>query len=259
MNKPIGIFDSGMGGLTVLAQAVTMLPNENFIYYGDSKHAPYGIKSKAEVIQLSMNICDYLIHEKQVKVIIVACNTATSAAINELRKKYNIPIIGMEPAIKPALEALTTKNIGVMATEMTLKERKFNTLVKKFDAEDKIYKIPCSTLVEVIEAGTIKGKVLQTTLNHCFQTIDLETIESIVLGCTHFLFAKKEMVKLLKRDIKLFDGNEGTIRYLKSVLATKGILKTEGTGSVIIMNSAGQETLEQSKTLYQHYLRDLNG
>ena len=128
----IGIFDSGLGGISVLYEIHKLLPNESIVYYGDSGNAPYGVKSKEVVYELSKNICDYLIENEGVKAIVIACNTATSAAVDKLRGQYNIPIIGMEPAIKPAIVG-TKGAIVVLATEMTLKEEKFNNLLHSFE------------------------------------------------------------------------------------------------------------------------------
>lgn len=254
MAKPIGIFDSGMGGLTVLAEAKRILPNESFVYYGDSKNAPYGVKSKDAVIQHSKKITEILIHKYQVKAIIVACNTATSAAIAVLRGLYDIPIIGMEPAIKPALEENNGKKIAVMATEMTLKERKFRKLVGAFNAEDQIIKIPCSELVMSIENGHLNADTILNNIKYCFAGLSLETIESIVLGCTHFLFIKEYLKEFLKDvQIKIYDGNLGTIYHLKNRLLENNMLEDsrEQKPTVEIINSGNK--LGLSKKLFKYY------
>ena len=250
----IGIFDSGMGGLTVLKDAHELLPNEDFIYFGDSKNAPYGVKTKNEVIKLSDNICQMFIEKYNVKAIVIACNTATSAAVNILRKKYDIPIIGMEPAIKPAIVDNGGGKIIVMATEMTLKERKFNNLIKKF-RDNNIIKVPCSELVDVIEDGNFEKKNLNRIIEECLN--DIENIESIVLGCTHFIFIKNLLNKKFKNKIKIFDGNIGTIKNLKRILIkNETITNTNDIGTVLIENSGEIEILNKSKEIFKNYVKE---
>lgn len=249
----IGIFDSGMGGLTVLSEGVKKLPNEDFVYFGDSKNIPYGIKSKSKVIELSKKICEKLINEYRVKAIIIACNTATSAAVSTLRELYDIPIIGMEPAIKPALKDNKGKNIAVLATEMTLKEEKFNKLVDSFESSNKIKKVPCSELVNLIEEVDFKKENVDLIIDECLG--EISEIESIVLGCTHFLFIKEYLKdKLRNENIKIYDGHLGTILNLKRILKEKEILNNENKkGEVIILNSGNEEILKKSQELFNKY------
>ena len=148
-DKPIGVFDSGVGGISVLKEAVKLLPKEDFIYFGDSKNAPYGTKKVEEVIELSFTAVDFLL-KHGVKAVVVACNTATSAAIESLRQKYiDIPIIGIEPALKPAVELNKRGKIIIMATPMTLLENKFQSLMKTYEKEIDIETLPCVGLVEL--------------------------------------------------------------------------------------------------------------
>jgi len=248
----IGIFDSGMGGLTVLADAIKMLPKEDFIYYGDFENAPYGIKTKKEVLLLSENICDILINKYQVKAIVIACNTATSAAITELRKKYSVPIIGMEPAVKPAIKLNRGKKIAVMATEMTLKEKKFNRLINQFKIRDKIIKVPCSPLVELIEKVKFDKVAIDEIMSDCIESI--ESIESIVLGCTHFVFIKNYLEEKYNGQIKIFDGNLGTLMNLKNRLSKNDLYSTSKNGQKITITGSGtQEKIEISKKIFKSY------
>jgi glutamate racemase len=250
----IGIFDSGMGGLTVLEKAIEFLPNEDFVYFGDSKNAPYGIKSKEKVIDLSDKICKIFIKEYHVDAIVIACNTATSAAAEILREKYNIPIIGMEPAIKPAIENNNGGNIIVLATEMTLKEKKFNDLIKKFNYDNIIIKKPCTKLVKLIENIEFDKSMLNLIIDDCLENI--ENIESIVLGCTHFVFIKDFLEKKFNNNIKIYDGNDGTILNLKKILENNGLLNNNNyKGKIIIINSAEKEILEKSKKLFDDYIK----
>lgn len=251
----IGIFDSGVGGLTVLATALKILPNEDFIYFGDSKNAPYGIKSKSEVIKLSKNICDKLIKKYNVKAIVIACNTATSAAIDILRKHYNIPIVGMEPAIKPALEDKDTKQTLVLATEMTLKEKKYKTLLKSLKNDQKIINKPCSKLVKSIENVEFNFDKVNKIVDKCIDSY--QNIDSIVLGCTHFLFIKSYLLE--KYSFKIFDGNLGTILNLKNILKENNNLDISNRNrKVIIKNSGNNKKNKLSKKLLEIYIGEIN-
>ena len=154
--KAIGVFDSGLGGISVLRDLKKLMPNEDFIYFGDSAYAPYGIKTKDEITKRCVEIIDFFI-EKGVKAVVIACNTATSAAIKELRETYNITIIGIEPAIKPAVESKKQGKIIIMATTMTLAEKKFNNLMDKYKDEREIIKLPAPGLVEFVESGIFSG------------------------------------------------------------------------------------------------------
>lgn len=247
----VGIFDSGMGGLSVLALAKKWLPNVDFIYYGDSKNAPYGIKTKEEVINLSIVICDLLI-EKGVEAIIVACNTATSAAIKVLREKYAIPIIGMEPALKPAIEHNHGGHIAVMATPMTLRENKFQSLLKNMTTDQCVYEIPAPKIVELVESGITSGEEIDRVLESYFSKLPLDQIESVVLGCTHFLFIKSAILKLFKGDVELIDGNEGTIHQLMRKL-NLSTLESNHQQDILFMNSAGQAYINKAKALFEKY------
>lgn len=252
-SRAIGIFDSGMGGLSVLNLAATKLPNENFIYYGDSLNAPYGTKSKEELVDLCIEICDYLI-SRNVKTIIIACNTATSAAVDILRNKYDIPIIGMEPALKPAIENNIDGIVAVMATPMTLKEEKFNRLLSKTEANNKIYKIPAPKIVELVEKGVTEGIEMDEVLAEYFEEISNENIDSIVLGCTHFVFIKESILKYFDDNINLYDGNEGTVNQLIRILNEIELMEKNTdvkSGNIELINTGGEAYMEVSRKLLE--------
>ena len=157
---PIGFLDSGVGGLSVMKEALKIMPNENYIYFGDSKNAPYGVKPTKEIRDLTFNVVEFLM-EKGIKGLVVACNTATSAAVSELRKVYpDMPLVGIEPAIKPAVELNRSGKILIMATPMTIKQQKFNLLLNKYKEKAEIVPIPCAGLMEFIENGVLSGKEL---------------------------------------------------------------------------------------------------
>ena len=237
--QPIGIFDSGLGGISVLKEACKRMPNEHFIYFGDSANAPYGTKAKEEIIARCVAICDFFI-EKNVKAIVIACNTATSVAAPILREKYDIPIIGMEPALKPVAHDKTNQNIVVMATPLTLKEKKFELLMSKYSDSNNIIKMPCPELVKIVENDLLDNEeIVMKQLNTYYKDIDLNTIDSIVLGCTHFVFYRKYFDQYFK-NIDVIDGNAGTIKHLHRILEERNLCN-EGIGSVSIFNSSKDE------------------
>lgn len=237
-NKPIGFFDSGVGGISVLKEAVKLLPNENFIYFGDSKNAPYGIKTVNEVKRLTFNAVNFLM-SKEVKAIVVACNTATSAAIEDLRTCYkNIPIVGIEPALKPAVKLRRKGKIIIMATPMTLSEAKFNNLMNSYKNEAEIEPLPCAGLAELIEKGLVEGEEVNSYLKNKLKPYLKTPISSVVLGCTHYPFIKNELSKILDKNTEIIDGSIGTAKHLKRQLSNMNILNTQSLpGKVEIINS----------------------
>lgn len=243
-NKPIGIFDSGVGGISVLKKAIKILPNENYIYFGDSKNAPYGVKSVEEIKELTFEAIDILL-SKGCKAIVVACNTATSAAIEDLRKKFKaIPIIGIEPAVRPAVNLNRKGKILIMATSITLAENKFNNLVEKCAMNSELVALPCPGLVEMIEEGIVEGKGIKDYLVNKFEGKIDKDISCIVLGCTHYPFIKEEIVSILGDEIPIIDGSEGTARELKRRLKESNILSdSDQKGEVQIFNSKNSSNL----------------
>ena len=196
---PIGVFDSGLGGISVAREIRRDMPNEHVLYFGDSANAPYGTKSPEQVRELSDVIVKRFV-EQGVKAVVIACNTATSAAANELRDTYDIPIIGMEPALKVACDRGHGKRqrVIVAATPLTLRERKFAVLMDRFKADHTIFPEPCPGLVEIVEHGQLDDHdVVMRTLHQYFDQYDLSTIDSVVLGCTHFVFYRDYFRELL--------------------------------------------------------------
>jgi glutamate racemase len=237
-NNPIGFFDSGVGGLSVMREAISIMPNEKFVYFGDSKNAPYGTRQLNEVKKLTLNAVDFLL-EKNVKAVVIACNTATSAAIQEIRDKYKyIPIIGIEPALKPAVKLHRKGNVIIMATPMTLREKKFKALMDKYNNEANIVSLPCAGLVEFIEQGILDGEELEYYLKEKFKVYLQGNISSIVLGCTHYPFIKKALASVVGSDIPLIDGGIGTAQELKRKLIEKDLLNdSKENGDIVIYNS----------------------
>ncbi|WEV72812.1 glutamate racemase [Bifidobacterium sp. ESL0790] len=239
-NAPIGVFDSGLGGISVVRELRQQLPNERVIYFGDSANAPYGVKPTEEVRRLSFDIVDKFAKEGA-KAVVIACNTASSAASKQLREDYSLPIVGMEPALKPACDRGDGKpqHVIVAATPLTLREKKFTELMDRFNATNVIYRQPCPDLVEIMEQGHIGDHdLVMTTLHRYFDDYDLSTIDSVVLGCTHFVFYRDYFRELLPESTAIIDGNEGTIHHLRDLLAANDALADDGAkGGVELRNS----------------------
>lgn len=243
-NSPIGFFDSGVGGLSVMKEAISLMPNEDFIYFGDSKNAPYGTKELEEVKSLAIDAAEFLL-DKGVKAIVVACNTATSAAIELLRKKYSDTIIvGIEPALKPAVKLNRKGNIIIMATPMTLREKKFKSLMDKYRDECNIVPLPCPGLMEFVERDILEGKELEDYLFNKFKDYINQDIAAVVLGCTHYPFIKKTLTKIIGEDVSIIDGAPGTSRELKRQLEERNYLNNnERKGNIVIYNSTNDNKI----------------
>lgn len=210
----IGIMDSGIGGLTVLKECLSLLPAHEYLYYADSNNAPYGTKSKEEVYRLTARVVDYLVKMKA-DIIVIACNTATSAAAVHLRKKYDIPIIGMEPAIKPALTAARNKRILVAATGLTLYEQKFRDLITALDAQHRVDNVDLTELVAFAEAGDFSRNTIVSFLTEKLANFNLELYGSVVLGCTHFPLFRKHFAEVFPVGTVIIDGAVGTANRVK--------------------------------------------
>ena len=236
--RPIGFFDSGVGGISVLKESLKVLPNEDFVYFGDSLNAPYGVKNVNEVKTLTFKAVDFLI-DKGVKVVVIACNTATSAAIDALRMRYkDIPIIGIEPALKPAVAVSRGKSVIIMATPMTLAEKKFDNLMKLYNKEVNIIPLPCAGLVELIENGIIEGNVIKEYLIGKLKEFRELDVAAIVLGCTHYPFIKKELIKIVGEKTIIIDGSIGTVNQLKRQLIRNNLLNEKKTKGMVTIYSS---------------------
>lgn len=225
---PIGVFDSGIGGISVLAELISEMPNESFVYFADSANAPYGEKTTEEVKRLSMAAANFLV-DCGIKALVVACNTATSVAVNELRNKWEMTIVGMEPALKPAVEANKNGKIIVMATPVTIKEEKFSELVNKFRDSAEIIKLPCPGLALLIEkidsVGVNHEQEIEHYLKRVFEGISFNDNDAIVLGCTHYIFIKDNITRIIDKDVSLFDGNNGTVMQLDRLINGNRVMK----------------------------------
>ena len=240
--RPIGVFDSGVGGVSVLRELVRLMPQEHYLYFGDSANAPYGEKTTEQVRQLTMAAAERLI-KRGVKALVVACNTATSAAIHVLREKYpDMVVIGIEPALKVAADRFPKGNIGVMATSVTLREEKFQHQTERFP-DARIYPIPAPGLVEKIEGGLLKDKQTYELLGKLLLPYR-GRLDALVLGCTHYPFAAALIEDILGPETVLLDGGAGTARQTKRCLEAAGLLN-EGRGSITIESSCSDGKLRE--------------
>lgn len=217
-NYPIGVFDSGVGGLSVLKVIQQQLPTENLIYLADSQYIPYGDKEPDFIVERSIYITDFLITQG-IKALVIACNTATAAAANILRKKYpTLPIVAMEPAVKPATKATVNGKVGVLATSGTLKSAKFAALLDRFASDVEVFAQPCPGLMECIERGELTTPNTRQLLIQYLQPLLEAGCDTVILGCTHYPFLRPLLAELLPADIAVIDTGEAVARHVYSVL-----------------------------------------
>lgn len=242
VDAPVGVMDSGVGGLTVLKHLTRQLPHEHFIYFADSAHAPYGNKSATEIQQRCFAVADILI-AKGVKALVVACNTATAAAISAMRQHYSLPIIGMEPAVKPAAAASKNGIIGVLATTGTLQSAQFAALLEHYGQGVQVVTQACVGLVERIEQGLLDTPETQALLQQYCQPLMAAEADTVVLGCTHYPFVRKAIQNIVGPDVTLIDTGAAVAKRLQQVLEQQLMLNaaTEA-GDYVFLTSGEKET-----------------
>jgi glutamate racemase len=246
---PIGVFDSGIGGLSILKKIHQQLPRESLLYIADSAHAPYGLKGEAFIIERSRHILKFL-NSQPVKAVVVACNTATAAAVETLRNENSLPIIGMEPAIKPAALQTQSGVIGVLATEGTLASDKFVDLKSRFDGKVEIITQPCPGLVEHIERFQMDLPAIRNLLQEYIRPLVKKGADSLVLGCTHYNFIKGQIREVAGDAVSIIDTQEAVSNRLASVLKEEDLLsELEGT---IHFYSSGDPQYQHK--VFSHYL-----
>jgi len=233
----IGVFDSGVGGLSILDEALRQLPHHNFIYLADSANAPYGEKSSDWIAARSLTLCNYLA-SNGCDAIVVACNTATAEAIKQIRETLPIPIIGVEPGIKPAAMQSQNNIVGVLATEATLKSDKFNSLLNTLPSDCQFIKQAGAGLVPLIESGNADSEETLELLAKHLEPIQDAGADTLVLGCTHYPFLRKSIRKLLGESITLIDTSDAVVRQLKRQLEPlQNNSSAQGFGSVLFLSS----------------------
>lgn len=238
-NLPIAFFDSGVGGISVLREAVKLLPYEDYLFFGDSVHAPYGTRPRQEILDLTLFHASRL-YARGIKALVIACNTATSAAIHELRQIYTqIPVIGIEPALKPAALMSPHPTVLVMATPGTVNGDKFHNLLGHYTAQAEVIPLGCPGLMEYVEAGKTDGPEVTSYLSSLLLPVMEKTpVDAIVLGCTHYPFVEPVIRRITGESVRIFDGGSGTARELKRRLRQENLLTDkESGGSVLFENS----------------------
>lgn len=236
--RPIAVFDSGVGGISVLRALMDLMPSENYIYYGDSANAPYGSRTIEEIRALTERNVLHLLSEGA-KAVVIACNTATSADISILRDRYpHIPLIGIEPALKPAVLSRAHPRVLVLATPMTLRQEKFQRLLAQYEEQADIYPLPCPGLVEYVERGELDGPGLSAFLRELLAPCRYPAVDCVVLGCTHYPFVADAIQRALGAEVEVFDGGMGTARETRRRLEERGLLSdSESRGLVRFENS----------------------
>lgn len=241
---PIAVIDSGVGGISVLRELLKIMPNENFLYLGDSANAPYGSRTKEDVLAITRRNLEML-RRRGIKALVIACNTATSAAAAPLRAENpQLPIIGIEPAVKPAATMFENSRVLVMATPLTLREEKFRALVERFASPENVLPLPCPGLVELIEAGDLDGEAVHGYLSALFAPYRDQRIDAVVLGCTHYPHVRSVIEQYAPRGSVIIDGGEGTAKEtLRRLTAADLCAPSEQKGCVEILNSSDDPRL----------------
>ena len=237
-NDYIAVFDSGVGGISVLRQLRKLMPGERYVYFGDTANAPYGSRTTAQVRDLTLAAAAKLTAEYPVKALVVACNTATAAAITDLRAAYpDLIVIGIEPALKLAADHFPGGRIGVMATQVTLREEKFDHLLHRFQRGCTVAKIPAPGLVELIESGRGDSADCEAFLRELLAPY-VGNLDALVLGCTHYPFVQRTIARVLGPGTKLLHGGQGTARETRRRLEKAGLLR-DGPGEILLLESKG--------------------
>lgn len=242
--RPVAVFDSGLGGISVLRELVRVLPGEDYLYFGDSLHAPYGVRTAEEVLRLSRENTELLL-SYGAKALVIACNTATSAAAEALRRAYPaLPIIGTEPALKPAVERHPGGRILVLATPMTVAEEKFQRLWGLYRDSAEILPVACGGLMEFVERGELEGAALEGYLHEKLAPYLEKPVDAVVLGCTHYPFLRGSIRAVVGAQAEILDGSHGIAAQLRRRLEAEGLLNGQDRqGSVRFLNSSPDPAL----------------
>jgi glutamate racemase len=252
---PVGVFDSGVGGLGTLRALMRHLPGEDFIYYGDNANAPYGVLTEERIRALTFQCVDFLLHQG-VKCVVIACNTASSAAVQAVRARYALPIVAMEPAVRTAAAALKRGKALVMATPATLRQGLFQRRVDECGIRERVLPLPCPRLVELVEAGVLDGPEIEGAIAGYLMPYREQSVDVVVLGCTHFSHIRahiERLARLIWPDARVVDGDEGTAQQLQRVLREHGLINPrEGGGKVTLHTSGDAEIL---MPLFERLLR----
>lgn len=237
-NQPIGVFDSGVGGLSILKELTKQLPDEYFYYYADTAHCPYGPRPAEEIIELSSKVVDFFL-EKDCKMVIVACNTATAAAIDHLRSHYNIPFVGLEPAVKPAAKDTKTGHVGILATEGTFQGRLYKTTSQQHAGHVTLHLQVGHGLVQAVEQNTIETAATRQLLNSYLEPMMEAGVDQIVLGCTHYPFLIPVIEELVDGKAVIINPAPAVARQAVRILKEYEIEAQSGLGQVVLLTASG--------------------
>lgn len=255
MNKktdPIAVVDSGMGGITVLRKLHRIMPDENYIYFGDSANSPYGTKTTEQIRRLTVDAVEALM-QRGAKSVVIACNTATSAAAAYLREKYpDYPFVGLEPAIKPAALSAQWPKVLVLATPLTLKEKKFNDLMERFKDEAEFIKLPAPELVGFVESCNLDSPEEIAYLERILEPYADNKVDAVVLGCTHFPYARKQIQRILGDEVLVFDGSLGAARQCKRLLEERNLLNDSAQEGTVIFENSDPSKIEKCKYMFNY-------
>ncbi len=258
MENPIGIFDSGVGGLTVLKAIKKLLPMEQLIYLGDTARVPYGNKSKETIVRYSIENTNFLM-QFNIKMLVIACNTSTAMGIEILRNMFQIPIIGViEPGAKRAVEVTKNKRIGVIGTVATIKSKAYQNIIKSYERKAVIFAKPCPLFVPLVEEGLVKGPVAEAVVKMYLEGFKLKNIDTLVLGCTHYPLLKNTIQKFFDRKIQIVDSAEETAKIVKGVLEEKklaNVLKNEN--DMFFVTDAAERFLKVGKEIMKGALKEV--
>lgn len=239
MNNPIGVFDSGVGGLTVVSEIMRQLPGENLVYFGDTARVPYGSKSKKTVLKYSKQIVRFL-KTKNVKAIVVACNTASALALDEIADELDIPIIGVvKPGAKMAVETTRTGNVGVIGTESTIKSGIYNDYIRELNSDITVVSKPCPLFVPLVEEGLLEDRVTDDIVGRYLRVMKEYKVDSLVLGCTHYPLISNAIERFMGKRVQLVNPAFETAKSLKELLIEQGMLNAS-----------------KKKPEYQYYVSD---
>lgn len=242
-DAPIGIFDSGVGGLSVAREIRRRLPHERLLYFADHAFCPYGGRPLEEIRRRSVEVVGDLV-ERGVKAVVVACNTASGAALETLRERFTIPIVGLEPAVKPATERSRNKRVGVLATEATLRSARFHRLLDAYARDVEVYQRASPELVELVEAGEMQGAEVEGFLASTLAPVREQGIDTLVLGCTHYPFLRTAIAEVMGAGVEIIDSGEAVARQVERVLQERGALADAGPGGIRLLTSGELAAVE---------------
>jgi len=262
-DAPIGVFDSGLGGLTVLNEIMALLPDENTIYLGDTARVPYGIRSPEVIIRWSFESAMFLL-SREIKVLVIACNTASATSLDLLRQRMPVPVLGViEPGAKAAIRATRTGRIGVIGTETTIKSNAYADVINSLNPDLKVFSLPCPLFVPLVEEGWVDNEVARLTAEKYLKALVKEKIDTLVLGCTHYPLLRETIAQVMGGGVSLIDSARETSLELKKLLEEKALLNEpssiDASREFFVTDSPAKFKALGSRFLYDraHYIKEV--